>query len=56
MTQVTVDGSSGRVTNARVQGQFAGTPEGSCIARAVRRARFPRFKRPSFQVTFPYRL
>ena len=32
---------SGRVTGATVTGSFQGTPEGSCIARAVRSARFP---------------
>ena len=56
MVVVTVSGSSGRVTNAQVQGQFAGTPVGSCVARAVRGARFPRFSRSNFSVTFPYRI
>ncbi|MEM9189732.1 MAG: GYF domain-containing protein [Myxococcota bacterium] len=55
-TSVTVSGSTGRVTSARVSGQFAGTPVGSCVARAVRGARFPRFSRPTFSVTFPYRI
>ena len=32
---------SGRVTSATVTGAFQGTPEGSCIARAVRSAQFP---------------
>lgn len=32
---------SGRVTGATVTGSFQGTPEGSCIARAVRSAQFP---------------
>ncbi len=53
---VTVSGSSGRVTNATVTGEFAGTSVGSCIARAVRGATFPRFSRPTFSVNFPYRL
>ena len=53
---VTVSGATGRVTNAVVSGQFAGTPVGSCVARAVRGARFPRFRRSTFQVTFPYSL
>lgn len=48
--------SSGRVRNAIVQGLFAGTPEGSCIARAVRRARFPAFREDSFTITYPFRL
>lgn len=55
-TTITVSGSTGRVSNARVTGQFAGTPIGSCVARAVRGARFPRFSRPTFQVSFPYRI
>lgn len=56
MVQVTVAGSTGRVTNATVTGQFAGTPVGSCVARAVRKVRFSKFKRSTFQVGFPYRL
>ncbi len=55
-TTITVSGSNGRVSNARVTGQFAGTPIGSCVARAVRGAQFPRFRRPTFQVSFPYRI
>lgn len=46
--------SSGKVTNAVVSGDFAGTPEGSCIARAVRGATFAPFAQPSFVVTYPY--
>ncbi|MCS6798158.1 MAG: hypothetical protein NZ898_06475 [Myxococcota bacterium] len=51
-----VVGSSGRVRNAVVTGPLAGTPEGSCVARAVRAARFPQFAADSFTVTFPFRL
>lgn len=53
---VTVAGSTGRVTGANVTGQFAGTPVGSCIARAVRGATFPRFTRPTFTFNFPFRI
>jgi hypothetical protein len=56
MTAITVAGSSGRVTNAVVSGQFAGTPVGSCVARAARGARFPRFRNDTFSVSFPFRL
>jgi hypothetical protein len=56
MTAITVSGSSGRVTNAVVSGQFAGTPVGSCIARAARAARFPRFRNAVFSVTYPFRI
>ncbi len=47
---------SGRVTTAVVSGRLAGTPEGSCVARAVRAARVPPFERSSFVVAYPYRL
>ena len=35
---------TGSVTGATVTGSFQGTPEGSCIARAVRGAQFPSFE------------
>jgi hypothetical protein len=53
---ITFAGNTGRVTNASVSGQFAGTPIGSCIARAVRAATVPRFARDSFTVNYPFRL
>lgn len=54
---VVFSGKTGRVSNAKVtSGPFQGTPVGSCIANAVKRARVPRFKQSSFKVTFPYRL
>jgi predicted Zn finger-like uncharacterized protein len=54
---VTFSGKTGRATGAKVaSGPFKGTPVGSCIERAVKRARVPRFKQSSFKVTFPYRL
>ena len=52
---VVVAASSGRVTTATVSGRFAGTPVGSCIARAVRSARFPEFTNPRFEVHYEYR-
>ncbi|UJR80383.1 hypothetical protein [Sandaracinus amylolyticus] len=48
--------NTGRVTTATVGGQFAGTPVGSCVARAVRTARFPRFASERFEVTYPFQL
>ena len=54
MTAITVTGSNGRVTHAVVSGHFAGTPVGSCVARAAREARFPRFTNPTFSVSFPF--
>ncbi|HET6340258.1 MAG TPA: hypothetical protein VFG30_43920 [Polyangiales bacterium] len=46
--------ANGIVTNALVGGDFGGTPQGSCIARAVRKARFPTFKADRYRVLFPY--
>ncbi len=45
---------SGRVQGALVEGTFAGTPEGSCMALAARRARFPAFSNDRFAVTYPF--
>jgi hypothetical protein len=47
-------GSSGFVTQAIVGGDFAGTPEGSCIARVARSAQFVPFKKPRFRVIYPF--
>lgn len=57
IVDVTFSGKTGRATGATVaSGPFKGTPVGSCIESAVKRARVPRFKQSSFKVTFPYRL
>jgi len=48
--------SNGRVASAIVSGAFAGTPEGSCIARAVREAQFPAFAQPTFAISYPFAL
>ena len=56
MVNVVISGSSGRVTGANVSGQFAGTPVGSCAARAVRGATFPRFSQSSFSVRYPFQV
>jgi len=54
---VVFSGKTGRVSSAKVaSGPFKGTPVGTCIGSAVKRARVPRFKQSSFKVTFPYRL
>jgi hypothetical protein len=51
---ITVVGKTGRVGNVDVTG-VTGEP-GSCIARAVRKAVFPKFTAENFQVKFPFRL
>lgn len=53
--RITIVGN-GRVSSANIEGAFAGTPEGSCMARALRTATFPRFSAPTLQVTYPFRL
>jgi hypothetical protein len=48
--------NSGRVKSASAMGAHAGTPVGLCAARAVRRAKFPKFKKPSLSVKYPFKL
>jgi hypothetical protein len=48
--------NTGTVTHAVVGGDFAGTSEGSCIARAARSAVFAPFKKPRFRVIYPFSL
>ncbi len=48
--------SDGRITHATVGGYYQGTPQGSCIARALRKARFAPFGRESIKVAFPFTL
>lgn len=45
---------TGTVMHVLVGGDFAGTTQGSCIARAVREARFPSFKQERFRLLYPY--
>lgn len=52
---ITVAGT-GLVAYAVVGGDFAGTPEGSCVARVARTARFVPFSKPRFRVIFPFSL
>ena len=47
-----VRGKTGRVTTARVQGVIG--KAGSCIARAVRRARFPKFAKDRIEISYPF--
>jgi hypothetical protein len=52
---LTVRGT-GVVSHALVTGTFAGTPEGSCIARAVKLARFEPFRDAFVRITYPFQL
>jgi hypothetical protein len=48
--------NSGRVSSAVVTGSLAGTPTGSCVARAVRGATLPAFTRSTFSFSYPFRV
>ena len=50
--QLTVRGT-GQVSYALIQGSFAGTREGSCLAKALRDVRFPAFSESSLRLTYP---
>jgi hypothetical protein len=54
--RLTLRGQTGQVTSVYVDGAFAGTPAGSCIARAAREAHVEPFARPTFALTYPVRL
>lgn len=51
-----VFGNNGRVRSANVSGGNFPGPVRSCIARAVRGARVPAFRNPTFSVNYPFRL
>lgn len=55
-TVTVVFNNQGNVNTANVAPPAAGTPVGSCIARAVRAAHLPPFNRPTFSVTYPFPL
>jgi hypothetical protein len=48
---MTIVGRTGRVGSAQISGQIG--PVGSCIARAVRRAQFPKFTAESISIRYP---
>jgi hypothetical protein len=48
--------SNGRIVHALIDGDFEGSPEGSCMARAVREGRFPAFSQPRLKVSYPFAL
>jgi predicted Zn finger-like uncharacterized protein len=56
MTKVGVTGSTGKVSAVDVGGQFAGSPVGSCVAKEVRKAKFPRFSQSTFSFSYPFKL
>lgn len=54
-TSITISGPTGKVTSAKVvSGGFKGTPKGACIEKAVKSAKFPKFKKPTFSFSYPF--
>jgi predicted Zn finger-like uncharacterized protein len=51
---ITVTGATGKVTSVRVTGIQGNV--GSCIARAVRNASFPKFAKASLSINYPFKL
>ena len=51
-----VIGKNGRVTRSLATGAYSGTSTGKCFARAVRRAKFPKFTGSRITVRYPFRL
>ena len=48
-------GNDGQVRSVNIGGRpFGGTPQGACMEGVVRTARFPRFQRTHFDVTYPF--
>ena len=53
LADVTIS-QSGKVTSSLIDGTFAGTSVGSCMAGALRGAQFPAFSGPEIQVRYPF--
>ena len=51
-----VIGKNGRVTRSLATGAYSGTSTGRCFAKAVRRAKFPKFTGSRITVRYPFRL
>ncbi len=56
MSKVSVTGSTGKVASVEVGGSFANSPVGTCVAKEVRKAKFPRFSQPTFSFSYPFKL
>jgi hypothetical protein len=50
---VTISGA-GRVSYSTIEGAFAGSPAGSCMARALRTSDFPKFSGAPLKVRYPF--
>jgi hypothetical protein len=52
MVKFSVVGETGRIVGASVTGKTGKV--GSCIARSVRRARFPKFAKSRVEISYPF--
>jgi len=53
-TWISVDGSTGRVTDVLITGRLADMPVTACISRTIRRQEFPLFDKPTYLVPFTF--
>jgi predicted Zn finger-like uncharacterized protein len=52
---INIAGTTGKVASAKVvSGPFKGTPNAGCIEKAVKKAKFPKFKQAKFSVSYPF--
>lgn len=57
LVRMTVQGATGRVSQAQVIDEtFKGTAVGSCVSRAVRQAKFPKFATDKISIKYPFDL
>ena len=51
--KLSISGKTGHVTRASAQGPHAGTPLGNCVAAALKKAKFKRFRKASLGAVYP---
>ena len=55
MIAVTID-PGGSIASASATGKFAGTPTGTCVAEAVKKAKFPPWDGKAKKINYPFLL
>ncbi len=51
---IEIEGASGKVKQVELTGDFEETPTGDCIIKAVKEVQFPKFKKESMTVPYPF--
>jgi outer membrane biosynthesis protein TonB len=51
--KLSIEGATGTVTSVHAQPPHVGTPLGTCVASALKRAKFKRFRKPSIGAVYP---